>query len=95
MVDYTEVEDKEGRALAKELGAIFQLTSAKNDPNSIDRLFQNIGKKILNPSSVTESNLSKAELKKLKEKEKRDTIKNLNKQGNNNNKGGCCGNKKA
>ena len=50
--------------LAKEINAIFQRTSAKSDSGSIDELFMNIGKRILDPDSVIESNMTKAEKKK-------------------------------
>ena len=49
--------------LAKEINAIYQRTSAKSDSGCIDELFMNIGKKILEPDSVIESNLTKAEKK--------------------------------
>lgn len=42
-----EVEKKEGANLAKELGAIFQLTSAK-ESSGVEELFEKIGKKYLN-----------------------------------------------
>jgi len=58
-----EVTDEEGLKLAKEMNAIYQRTSAKSDSGSIDELFMNIGKKILEPDSVIESNLTKAEKK--------------------------------
>ena len=65
--------------LAREIDAIYQRTSAKSDSGSIDELFINIGKKILDPDSVIESNLTKDEKrirgqkllkKKIKEEEK-------------------------
>ena len=58
-----EVSGEEGMKLAKEINAIYQQTSAKSDSGSIDELFINIGKKILEPDSVIESNLTKAEKK--------------------------------
>ena len=58
-----EVTDEEGLKLAKEINAIYQRTSAKSDSGSIDELFMNIGKKILEPDSVIESNLTKDEKK--------------------------------
>ena len=73
------VTDEEGLKLAKEIDAIYQRTSAKSDSGSIDELFINIGKKILDPDSVIESNLTKDEKrirgqkllkKKIKEEEK-------------------------
>ena len=71
-----EVTDEEGLKLAKEMNAIYQRTSAKSDSGSIDELFMNIGKKILEPDSVIESNLTKAE-KKTKGK---NIIKTTNKR---------------
>ena len=44
-----EVEQNEGKKLAKELGAIFQETSAK-DSTGIDDLFLKIGNKIIDPN---------------------------------------------
>ena len=58
-----EVTDEEGLKLAKEINAIYQRTSAKSDSGCIDELFMNIGKKILEPHSVIESNLTKDEKK--------------------------------
>ena len=46
------VTDEEGLKLAREIDAIYQRTSAKSDSGSIDELFVNIGKKILDPDSV-------------------------------------------
>ena len=72
------VTDEEGLKLAREIDAIYQRTSAKSDSGSIDELFINIGKKILDPDSVIESNLTKDEKrirgqkllkKKIKEEE--------------------------
>ena len=73
------VTDEEGLKLAREIDAIYQRTSAKSDSGSIDELFINIPKKILDPDSVIESNLTKDEKrirgqkllkKKIKEEEK-------------------------
>ena len=73
------VTDEEGLKLAREIDAIYQRTSAKSDSGSIDELFINIGKKILDPDSVIESNLTKDEKrirgqkllkKRIKEEEK-------------------------
>ena len=43
-----EVSNEEGEAFAKSIGAIFASTSAKND-SGINFLFENIGRKILEP----------------------------------------------
>ena len=50
-----KVEDKEGEEFAKSIGAIFASTSAKND-HGITALFENIGKKILDPNFGKELN---------------------------------------
>ena len=42
------VEDKEGIEWADKIGAIFQITSAKSSLG-INKLFENVGKKLLNP----------------------------------------------
>ena len=44
-----QVSDEEGKKFAKEINAIFKLTSALSN-TGIDRLFETIGKKILNPN---------------------------------------------
>jgi GTPase SAR1 family protein len=81
-----EVSEQEGMKLAKEINAIYQQTSAKSDSGSIDKLFINIGKKILEPDSVIESNLTKEEKKirgqKLLKQQIREEEKALKK--------GCC-----
>ena len=53
----------EGLELAKSLNAIYQRTSAKEESGGVDELFNHIGKKILEPDSVIESNLTKDEKK--------------------------------
>ena len=45
-----EIEENEGKQLAKELGAIFQKTSAKQS-TGVEDLFLNIGKRFINPNS--------------------------------------------
>ena len=54
MYEHEEVEENEGKALAKELGAIFQKTSAK-ESTGVEDLFTKIGKKFVNPNSSTDS----------------------------------------
>ena len=86
MYEFEEVKQNEGMNLAKELNAIFQTTSAKEEKNGgIDELFKNIGKKFLDPNSEITSNMTKEELKNKGEKLMRDKIKNENK-----NKKKCC-----
>ena len=60
MYEHEEVEEKEGKELAKELGAIFQKTSAK-ESTGVDDLFVKIGKKFLNPNSTESTNTGKAD----------------------------------
>ena len=50
MYEHEEVEENEGKDLAKSLGAIFQKTSAK-ESTGVEDLFSKIGKKFLNPNS--------------------------------------------
>ena len=50
MYEHEEVEESEGKELAKSLGAIFQKTSAK-ESTGVEDLFLKIGKKFLNPNS--------------------------------------------
>ena len=51
MYEQEEVEENEGKDLAKQLGAIFQKTSAK-ESTGVEDLFIKIGKKFLNPNST-------------------------------------------
>ena len=51
MYEHEEVEENEGKDLAKSLGAIFQKTSAK-ESTGVEDLFTKIGKKFLNPNST-------------------------------------------
>ena len=46
LYEHEEVEENDGKELAKELGAIFQKTSAK-EAYGVEDLFTNIGKKSL------------------------------------------------
>ena len=50
MYENEEVEENEGKQLAKELGAIFQKTSAK-ESTGVEDLFLNIAKRFVNPNS--------------------------------------------
>ena len=54
MYEHEEVEEKEAEKLAKDLGAIFQKTSAKQS-KGIENLIIKIGKKILNPNLLASS----------------------------------------
>ena len=55
MYEHEEVEENEGVELGKELGAIFQKTSAK-EATGVEDLFIKIGKKLLNPNEKNEDN---------------------------------------
>ena len=67
-----KVEKEEGEKFAKSIGAIFQLTSAKND-SGITELFKNIGKKYFDPSfdysSTDEKQQNEFKKKKIEQKE--------------------------
>ena len=72
MYENEEVEENEGKQLAKELGAIFQKTSAK-ESTGVEDLFLNIGKRFVNPNSKEGGTSSKDKGQKLsssKRKEK-------------------------
>ena len=49
LIDTEQVDEKTGRAFAKEIGAIFKSTSAKNQ-KGIEELFKYIGNKYLDPN---------------------------------------------
>ena len=85
-----QVNDEEGKALAKKHNAIYLRTSAKLN-SSIDEVFNNIGNKYLNPDMEITSNLTKEEMIQKSEKLRRDKIKlENNNNNNNNNKKKCC-----
>ena len=84
-----QVDINEAKDFAKKLGAIFQLTSAKNG-EGIAAIFDNIGKKIIKPSFQydEEEKLAKDNYNKKKEEERNTKIRiklNNNNKGNNNN----------
>ena len=89
MYEYEEVTEQEAKAFAKDIGAIFQTTSAKLS-NGVDELFRMIGKKFVNPDTENVSNLTKEEMKQRKKQIKIKEIKKNQKQE----KGGCCNSKK-
>jgi len=86
-----QVNEEEGKALAKKHNAIYLRTSAKLN-SSIDEVFNNIGNKYLNPDMEITSNLTKEEMIQKSEQLRRDKIKleNNNNNNNNNNKKKCC-----
>ena len=89
MYEYEEVTEQEAKACAKDIGAIFQTTSAKLS-NGVDELFRMIGKKFVNPDAENVSNLTKEEMEQRKKQIKIKEIKKNQKQE----KGGCCNSKK-
>ena len=95
-----EVSDDEAKAFAKEINGIFKLTSAASNIG-IERLFQCIGKKIIDPNYCEEENgiISSNQIKTINN----NNIKNLTQSyklkynGNEKNNGGkkkkkCCKN---
>ena len=84
LYEHEEVTNEEGIKLAKQLNAIYQRTSAKEENGGIDELFKNIGKKKLNPNAEINTYMSKEERKNRGEKLMREQIKKENK------KNGCC-----
>ena len=90
-----EVDPLDAKDLAKKIGGIFQLTSAKT-AEGISQLFDIIGKKILKPSFQYDKNdkIAKENYNKKKEIEKNTKVRiKLNNNGNNDkdndeNKGG-------
>ena len=84
-----QVSDNEGKALAKEINAIYMRTSAKLN-SSIDEIFNSIGNKFLNPEMEITSNLTREEMIQKSEKLRRDKIKINNNSNNNKNKKKCC-----
>ena len=85
LYQFEEVSNKEGMELAKQIKAIYQRTSAKEENGGIDELFRNIGRKILDPNIEIVANLTKEERKNREEKLMKEQIKNEKK-----NKKGCC-----
>ena len=87
MYEHEEVEENEGKELAKELGAIFQKTSAK-ESTGVEDLFIKIGKKFLNPNaSSSPGEAPKAG--KVENKEKGQKLKPDSGKKKGEKKGGC------
>ena len=80
-----EVDQLDGKDLAKKIGGIFQLTSAKT-AEGISQLFDNIGKKILKPSFQYDKTdkIAKDNYNKKKEEEKNTKVRIKLNNGNNN-----------
>ena len=75
MYEHEEVEESEGIELGKELGAIFQKTSAK-EAQGVDDLFIKIGKKFINPADGGESEgTTSAPTKNVKDDKIRNQLK--------------------
>ena len=75
-----EVSYDEGLQLANEINAVYQRTSAKSESSGIDKLFENIGKKLLDPRIKIENNNSKEEKKIIDTKKLKNSHKNKNKK---------------
>ena len=97
-----QVDTSDAKDLAKNLGGIFQLTSAKTN-EGIKNLFDNIGKKLLKPNYKYDENdnIARENYNKKKEEENNTKIRikkydnkknNKNKapQDDKNKKNGCC-----
>ena len=93
-----QVTKEEGLKLANEIGGIFQMTSAKSG-FGINNLFENLGKKYLNPNFDYQEEEKKAEEQYIKRKEEKLNKKSINKnrgvtltiKRKEKKKGGCCG----
>ena len=83
LYEFEEVKKKEGTELAKEIGAIFKLTSAKKNIG-IEELFETIGKKILGTVEDVENKEDKSGEQKhklVKESQEKEKIKCCGKIG--------------
>ena len=96
LYDEQQVLDESGQIFADDINAIFQSTSAFSD-KGIELLFENIGKKLMDPEYDYKDSDKKAKAKynqKLRSQNKdnsRNNIKLGNLNSDNANKGGCCG----
>ena len=94
-----KISDEVGQKFADEIGAIFQSTSALSD-SGIGKLFDHIGKKLIDPDYNYKSLDDKAKIKyqnKIQganktEGEKKVRLGDIN-ENENQKKGGCCGGK--
>ena len=92
-----KVNNKDGKAFAEEINAIFQTTSAMAD-TGIDTLFENIGKKIIMPDydyrnsdNSAQKDYSKKRQQEIREKKiKLEKNSNIDIANENENKKGCC-----
>lgn len=95
-----EVPKEEGLKLAEEIGAIFQMTSAKSG-YGVNNLFENLARKYLDPNYDYQAadKIAQEEFEKKKQEkemskhkiERRGTKLKLNKVNEKRKKGGCCG----
>ena len=96
LYDKATVKTEDAKQFADEIKAIFQNTSAKSD-TGINILFENLGKKIIDPSfdykSLKKENIILKDNNNNSNNNNNDgkNVKgNNNNNGNNNNKKGCC-----
>ena len=71
-----KVSYDEGLQLANEINAVYQRTSAKSESSGIDKLFENIGKRLLDLDEIKNTKEEKENKKKLKK-----LLKEKNKKG--------------
>ena len=76
LYQHEEVTNDEGIELARQLKAIYQRTSAKEESGGIDELFKNIGRKVINPSIELNIYLTEEDRKQKGVKLMREQIKN-------------------
>jgi len=86
MYEHEEIEELVGRNFAKDIGAIFRYTSAKN-ASGIDELFKAIGSKLIDPNYEEGG---KVEVDNEHEKIRSQTLKMGNNNGNKKKDKGCC-----
>ena len=90
LYDKATVKTEDGKKFADEINAIFQNTSAKSD-TGINLLFENLGKKIIDPSfdykSLKKENIK---LQDNNNNNNNDGKNGKNNSSGNNNKKGCC-----
>mgnify|MGYP002626535085 CR=1 FL=1 len=98
MYEEQQVPTEDGMKLANEIGAVFQQTSAKSGVG-INSLFENIGRKYLNPAFDYQA-ADKIAMEKFNKKKEEERKKHKDKKKNNrgvklnienNKKKGCCG----
>ena len=71
-----EVSYDEVSKLVNEINAVYQRTSAKSESSGIDKLFENIGKRLLDLDEIKNTKEEKENKKKLKK-----LLKEKNKKG--------------